>query len=305
MKCMFIYNPKSGKSKVIKKIKYIEDTLSDNGYKVTVYDTKGPKDAIVCANKASELEYDLIVVAGGDGTLNEVITGVVQSGNKNIKIGYLPMGTTNDVAKNLGISRNIKKSLGVIISNNVKKTDVGKINDDYFLYVAAAGVYTRISYSTPRKRKKIFGKGAYVIEAIKETVGPKHFYLSAKSENEEISGEFVMVLILNSKNVGGMSVLKENCIDDGELELIAIRKKSFRNTLRILKFMFLGFKKKKRKKKSVCNMRAKSIEIQCDERVVWNVDGERSSCGNVTITTLKQHINLIIPEKANELYKNQ
>ncbi len=298
MKCLFIYNPQSGKGKINKKIKYIQKRLYDAGYVVEIYATKAPKDATIRAEKACDEGIELLIVAGGDGTLNEAITGIAKKEHRP-KIGYIPSGTTNDVAKNLRISKSVKKALNVIIDNNIKKTDIGMINDDYFFYVSAVGVYTRISYTTPFKLKKFFGKSAYLMEALKETVGPKDLTMKIKTKAECIEGRFVLVLILNSKNVGGMNILKENTLDDGMLELIAFKELPFRNTIRILRALCFGFNKKI---KNTINLRASEYKISCSTTPVWNVDGESSVKGDVLIRTLEQHVDFIVPKKSNIFY---
>src|SRR5690554_6493319 len=149
MNCIFLYNPASGKGKIKKRLNYIKNTLSKKFDYIEVYETKSAEDTYqksiaVCGN------YDALIFAGGDGTFNDIVCGVASQPIRPV-LGYIPSGTANDIAKNLKISRNIKKALKVIVAGETVFHDVGKINDKFFIYVAALGTFSSISYRTKQK----------------------------------------------------------------------------------------------------------------------------------------------------------
>ena len=143
MKCIFIYNPKSGKGKVFKKLDYIKQELLKKYEIVDVHETTSQQDTIDTAKYSCE-KYDAIIFAGGDGTFNDITCGIAEMPNRPI-LGYIPTGTVNDIARNLGISKNIKKAIKAIVDNQYVTHDVGMVNNTYFMYVAALGTFAATS----------------------------------------------------------------------------------------------------------------------------------------------------------------
>ncbi len=301
LRAVLVYNSKSWKRKAKKNVEYIEKEFNENGFELSVWPTKCEKNATKLATEACNQKYDLLIVAGGDGTLNEAVNGIVGQKYKP-KIGLIPIGTTNDVAKNFGIPKKIKEAVKIILENNARETDVGKINDDYFLYVTAAGVYTRISYTASSKAKKVLRKGAYILEGFKELIGSKRFKMKIISDDLEIEDNFVMILITNSNNVGGRKLIEHNFMDDGHLEFIAFKNIPFRNTLRIIRVFLFGFSKKV---KGTVNFRAKNYKIICDDSIVWNIDGESACKGCAEVSVLSKEIEFIVPKRTNIVYKTK
>ena len=166
MKCIFIYNPKSGKGKVLKNLEYIKTELKKKYSVVDIYETKSQEDTI-SKSKQSCYEYDTIVFAGGDGTFNDVTCGIAECDKRPI-LGYIPTGTVNDIARNLKISKNIKKAVKNIIDGQYVNHDVGIINGRYFIYVAGVGTFAATSFRTKHKFKKVFGKFAYALDGLQE-----------------------------------------------------------------------------------------------------------------------------------------
>jgi YegS/Rv2252/BmrU family lipid kinase len=181
MKCVYIFNPNSGKKKHVKMQDYIVKKLLDKFEVVDVKPTKKRGDAKTFASEACGV-YDVIVVAGGDGTLNEVINGIAESEIRP-KIGYIPTGTTNDLARSLKIPFNIKKALKLIIDGNSLKHDIFKANDKYGIYVCAFGIFTSASYSAKQSTKNKLGKLAYYFSGITEIGKTKKFPITLKTTN--------------------------------------------------------------------------------------------------------------------------
>lgn len=168
MRVCFIYNPESGSGKITSYLAYIEEEFLKYNHEITLYATKREKDAYLYAKLSSE--YDMVLVAGGDGTLNEVVNGVMTLDNKPT-IAYIPTGTVNDVGHLIGMKKNVKKTLRLILKKPiVKEMDICRINDKYFVYVAAAGRFTKSSYDISRNSKKRFGKVAYFLGAHKKSL---------------------------------------------------------------------------------------------------------------------------------------
>ena len=153
MRCLFLYNPNSGKGKIQKKLPLIERMLKTRYDEVALYATRSAEDLKEKVSAGAE-EYDAIVFSGGDGTFNLVLGGI---GDRQVKLGYIPSGTVNDVARSLGISKNVKKALKVIVGGRCERLDCMRAGDTYAMYIVAAGAFTGVTYSTPQKKKKRFG----------------------------------------------------------------------------------------------------------------------------------------------------
>lgn len=222
-KLLFIFNPYAGRRRIISKLYEIIDSFVKKGYLVTVYPTQSSGDAINLLTQTSDF-YDLVLCAGGDGTLNEVINGMMNRENK-MPIGYIPVGSVNDVAHSLNISRNIMKAVQLIQKEEYYAVDVGKFNDRYFSYVAAFGALTDISYTTPSKNKNIMGSVAYFLEGIKKLseVKPKHVRVTY-GENE-IEEDLIIGLVTNSLYIGGFKNLltEKTSLCDGIFEVLLVK----------------------------------------------------------------------------------
>ena len=163
---LFLFNPRSGKGKIKENLADIIDVMVKAGYEVTVYTTQCAGDAIEKARMEAE-NYDRIICSGGDGTLDEVVTGVMNSGIS-VPIGYIPAGSTNDFGNSLGIDNDMIHAAGIAANGKPFSCDVGKFNDDYFVYVAAFGIFTEVSYQTSQDLKNMLGHAAYILEAQKQ-----------------------------------------------------------------------------------------------------------------------------------------
>ena len=184
-KLLFVYNPCSGKGQIRGSLSQVIEILSKKGYDVTVYPTKRELDGCETVEKRAK-EFDLIVCSGGDGTLDEVVTGLLRSGQKRV-LGYIPAGSTNDFANSLGIPKQMEQAARLITDGVPFSCDIGKFNDNYFVYVAAFGMLTDVSYQTRQDLKNALGHAAYVLEAMKRmgTWRSSHLHV----ECEEYTGE--------------------------------------------------------------------------------------------------------------------
>ena len=223
-KLLLIVNPCSGRAKMRTELLRVVEIMSDGGYTVTVYPTKARGDATDYVAALNENEYDRIVVCGGDGTLNEVITGLMKSG-LHITLSYIPSGTLNEWSSGLGIARSIPKAAEDIITGKKIQLDIGKFGDKYFSYTASFGAFTDASYSAPQDIKNVLGQAAYFFEGIKSLGNIKPVHLKFKTDERETEGDFLFGAVSNSMAVGGIVKFDESVVklNDGRFEILLIR----------------------------------------------------------------------------------
>lgn len=296
MKCIYIFNPKSGKKKHVKLQDYIVKKLLNKFDVVDVRPTKKRGDASEFAKEACG-NYDVIVVAGGDGTLNEIINGIANEENRP-KIGYIPTGTCNDLASSLSIPKNIKKAVNVILNGNPLKHDIFKVNDRYGIYVSAFGLFTATSYTAKQTSKNKFGKLAYYFSGIKELGRTKKFPITLKTENLEFTTDIILGIIANSRYVSGFKIDKNSDCRDGFVNVILIKEKnkkavSLKSLFTIARLFLFGVASIKNVKNCTI-LKLDKFNIKLDENMPVNVDGENGGKGSFDFDMLKQHIEIFV-----------
>ncbi|MFP3155853.1 YegS/Rv2252/BmrU family lipid kinase [Lachnospiraceae bacterium ZAX-1] len=222
-KLLFIFNPRSGKEQIKNKLLRIIDIFVKQGFEVTVHPTQGPQDARrMIERKAGK--YGLIVCSGGDGTLDETVTGMMHRGKK-VPIGFIPAGTTNDFAKSLNIPKDMIKAAQIAINGRPFACDVGNFNGDYFIYIAAFGVFTDIAYETSQDLKNILGHAAYVLEGIKRLPSIHAYHMKVEYGEQIFEDDFIYGMVTNSTSVGGFKNMtgKDVLLDDGVFEVMLIK----------------------------------------------------------------------------------
>ena len=222
-KLLFLVNPNAGHRRVNKSMVEIIGIFNEAGYEVTVFLTTGPGSGARIVEKRAA-DYDLIVCAGGDGTLNETITGLLQSGVDR-PIGYIPCGSTNDLAATLGIVGTPSRICDDILAGSDVHIDAGCFNDRYFSYAASFGAFTAISYETPQGLKNALGHFAYLLNGAKELINMPRVKLRVSTADYEEEGTFFYGGVTNTTSIGGLYTLPEDEIflDDGQFELLMIR----------------------------------------------------------------------------------
>ncbi len=293
-KIFFVYNPHAGKERIRSNLLDIIDILSRAGFEITVHPTMERGDAIE-AVAAIDDDYQMVVCSGGDGTLNETISGVLK-GKKNIPVGYIPAGSTNDFAVSLGIPSQMMRAADVVVSGKGFRCDMGAFNDRFFVYVAAFGLFTDVSYDTDQSLKNAFGHSAYIMEGAKRLGEVKSYRLKASFNGMKIEGDFMFGMITNSKSVGGFKPLTGNKVDlcDGEFEVLFVRTtKTVLEFQEVLRAFFMG----KGDAKYVYTFKTSHIVISADSNVDWTLDGEYGgSLKKAEITTLKSAVEMIVPK---------
>lgn len=273
-KILFIFNPNSGKGKIKNSLFEIIDRFTDAGYDVTVYPTKHAND---CERKIQSCatKYDLVVISGGDGTLNEAVNGMLRIEKESrVPIGYIPSGTMNDFASTNNIPPSPIAAVEEIINGKRINYDIGNFNGKPFIYVAAFGAFTDVSYATPQINKNIFGPAAYFVEGLKSL--PKIKGINTKiitDTNEVIETNASLVMIMNSTSVAGFTFGEFYDIDtsDGIFE-IAIIPKSV--NILDLPIILAGIHNGEKEANGARIISAKSAKIITDEPVKWTLDGE-------------------------------
>lgn len=301
MKCLFLYNPKSGKGKIIKKLDYIIKTLEHRFQSVDVYETTSANDLIEVVKEKST-QYDAIIFSGGDGTFNDVTCGVAALEKRPV-LGYIPTGTANDIARNLRISRNVKKALKVIVEGHTIKHDVGRINDRYFMYVAAIGVCTGTSYTTKHQTKKILGRFAYLFNGLEEFFTAPVSDVKYISDEQTIQMKAPLLLVMNSKSVGGICFNKYGHLNDGYFDVILIKEDNVKGRLNILKTFIFGLLGRRHSNYAIF-LRSKKFKIEVNEKATWCVDGEEGPKGSIEVENLKGHLEIYAPKNKIKKEKN-
>lgn len=292
---LLIVNPCSGKAKMHTNLLKVVEVFSKANYSVLVYPTKARGDATEYVKKINPESFNLIVVCGGDGTLNEVIEGMMEA-NISLPLGYIPAGTLNEWSSGLKISRNIKKAAEDIVNGQEIKLDIGRFDDKYFSYTASFGAFTSASYSTPQGIKNTLGKTAYFLSGVKELTNIKPICLKITNGDDVYEGDFLFGAVSNSLSVG--SVVKYDKIkvdlNDGLFEVILIRKpKNFTNYPALID----GILKHNFDRKDMVFFRTDKLTFESKDEVAWTLDGEYAKGDKpITIENIHSAITFIVPK---------
>lgn len=272
-KLLFIINPKAGRTAIKNDLFEIIMTFSNAGYEVVTYPTTGPDDAErkVCEDGA---DYDLIVCAGGDGTLENTVCGYMKMGDSKVPLGYIPVGTTNDFARSLKISRKPLEAAKQIVSGGETFIDVGMMDDKYFIYIAAFGIFTDISYSTKQSLKKVMGHSAYVIEAVKNIMNYHGFHLEADFDGKSVTGEYIYGMVTNSFSVAGFKIrgTKHVVLDDGKFDCLFI--KMPQNAMELQQILTALLTNDMEGNEMFFECKAAKVVIRSESPIPWTLDGE-------------------------------
>ncbi|WZL71602.1 diacylglycerol kinase family lipid kinase [Clostridiaceae bacterium 35-E11] len=298
MKVKFILNPSSGKQIVQQNLDRMIGNLILKGIVkyVDVFTTKTKFDGLQEVEKMKQGEYDLIIAVGGDGTVNEVVNGVMKSQNKT-PIAILPAGTVNDFANWMEIPKDAEGFAQMIKNNKKVKVDVGKVNDQYFMNVAAGGLLTNVGYKVSSEFKTVLGRFAYYVEGMKEI--PKQMFQSISLEinagEMKMQEDILMFLVMNSPTVGGFKKIAPKAkTDDGLLDVCIIKKSDLSQIFSLFVQMMKGEHIYHPKVKYI---QTSKIELKCfgDERIDLDLDGEQRGMLPAVIEVIPKAIDIITP----------
>lgn len=293
MKMLLIVNPRSGKNQIKPYLCDIIDMYVAQGYEVTVYTTQCQNDGFEKA-RSSGADYDIVVCCGGDGTLDEVSAGLVHTSCPPI-LGYIPAGSTNDFARSLGISSVPMEAAETVITGVPFACDIGKFNGKNFVYVAAFGVFSAVSYETPQEEKNVLGHLAYVLEGIRSLNSIKTYHVVAEYGDRRIEGDYIYGMVTNSISVGGFKSISGALMElnDGLFEVLLIKEpKSFLEFQGLLTCLVT----QDINEKYMTLIKTDHIKFTCDDDIAWTLDGEDGGDHKVAeIINCKQQLRIIRP----------
>lgn len=271
MKLLFVFNPRSGKGLIREHLVDIVDVMVKAGYEVTIYTTQAQGDAIKKIKEEAK-NYDRVVCSGGDGTLDEVVTGMQQS-EVNVPIGYIPAGSTNDFANSLGIPKDMVEAARVAVGDKPFPCDVGYFNGDTFVYVAAFGIFTEVSYKTPQQLKNVLGHAAYILEGAKQLHDIPSFTMQVEHDGEVFQDKFIFGMVTNSISVGGFKGMTGDDVklDDGVFEVTLI--KSPRNPIELNRIL-ASLTNLIDDTDLIYTFKTNDLHIISKDKVAWTLDGE-------------------------------
>lgn len=291
---LLIINPNAGTKRANKYLTDILFLFEKYGYRTDVRLTMSRGDGYSIA-KDNSGKYDMVVCIGGDGTFNETVGGIVDSGCS-VPIGYIPAGSTNDFGNGLGLSKRILQAADDIMTGSVRKIDIGRFNDRYFSYTASFGVFTKVSYTTSQSIKNALGHLAYVLEGIKELSSIRSEHIKIKVNGEIIEDDYIFGAICNSTSLGGVLTLSPDVVDlsDGLFEILMIRMP--KNIIELNSIIFALNDKNYSSTDMIYFVSASSAQIEADKTVSWTLDGEYMEGSNViNMENIHDAINLIVP----------
>ena len=281
-KALVILNPQAGTKQANKYFVEILQVFNEAGYETTVAITQKSGDGTEFVMDKGH-DYDLIVAIGGDGTFNEVMDGVLRS-QLDVKIGYIPAGSTNDFGSSLGLTKDVVASAKSIVDGSIHHLDVGTFNGRHFSYVASFGAFTQTSYNAPQNLKNTLGHLAYVLEGIKDIPSIKPLKLTVYSEYETYEGEYLFGAICNSTSVAGILTLSEKVVDmtDGKFEVMLIKKPN--NVIELNQMVAALATQNLTNSPMITFFSTGSVEIIADPDMPWTLDGEyQEGCEHIKI----------------------
>lgn len=277
---LFVYNPRAGKAQIRSNLLDIIDIFVKAGYEVTAYPTQAPGDAIKAVRERRR-GYDIVVCSGGDGTLDEVVTGMMQCEEK-LPIGYVPAGSTNDFARSLGIPKSMIKAADVVVNGKNFACDIGAFNDDTFIYVAAFGLFTDVVYETKQDLKNAIGYVAYLMEGVKRLSSIKSYKMKISYDDECLENEYIFGMITNSDSVGGLKGITGKAVElnDGLFEVTLIRKPTIAMEMNNI---ISALTDKKVHSDFVQSFKTSELTIECEQDVAWTLDGEYGGTNQMAV----------------------
>lgn len=296
MKCIFIYNPNSGKRKIKANIDYIESRLKERFKEVVIYETKSQKDLIDTAAESCDI-YDAIFFSGGDGAFNNIIQGIMRKPHRP-PLGYIPAGTVCDIGRNIGSSKNIKKALDIMLNGEIVTYDVGYSNGKYFAYTETTGTFVSTSVTTSGEKKKKLGKLAYYLGAVAEFFKPTIRKLEFQRNGTMVKINSPLLLILNSRSVGGFPVNRKAKLNSGKFDIYIIKNSNNRisGAINVIFFYLRGFLGMKMTPIAY-HLRETKFKVVSEQNIVWTLDGEDGPRGNIEVEYIPNAYRLYVNPK--------
>lgn len=302
-KLYFIINLVAGRATIGYKLGEIIDEFNKTDYEVTVRITQSSDDASEQAYYACENGYDILVCAGGDGTLSQCLHGIMKSEHR-IPIGYIPAGSTNDFARTLGIPKTIMEAVKWITNGKPVSCDIGSFNDKYFTYIVAFGAFTNVTYETSQQVKNILGHASYLLNGMTQLTSIQSKKMRVEYNGNVIEDDFVFGMVTNSASVAGLLSITDFLLDDGEFEVTLIKKPANIVQLQKIVHTLLNISEDI-DKEYIKFFRANKITFTSlsDEPITWTLDGEFGGDSTVNIVeNCNRAVSFMINEKSEDIF---
>ncbi|GHI00612.1 diacylglycerol kinase [Neobacillus kokaensis] len=287
-----IYNPTSGREMIKRHLPEILEKLELAGYEASCHATTGAGDATKAARIAVERQYDVVIAAGGDGTINEVVNGLAEQEYRP-KLGIIPSGTTNDFARALHIPRDVASAVDIITKGELIPVDIGRINDKYFINIAGGGRLTELTYEVPSKLKTMLGQLAYYLKGMEMLPSIKASDLRIEYDGKLFEGEAMMFLVGLTNSIGGFEKLApDSSINDGLFSLLILKKVNLAEFVRVSTMAIRG---EHVNDPNVIYTKANRIKVQSSEKVQLNLDGEFGGLLPAEFANLYRHLEVFVP----------
>ena len=292
-KILFIINPCSGKEQIRNKLIDILDIFTKAGFQIQTYITQSQGDARKAAERFGN-EASIVVCSGGDGTLNEPISGIMHLEQPPL-LGYVPAGSTNDFASSLMLPKNMLDAAKGVTEGAPYAIDIGQFGEErYFVYIAAFGAFTEISYQTPQDKKNLLGHQAYMLEGVKSLASLKSYYCRIECDEMVLEDEFIFGMVTNTISVGGFKglVTQSVALNDGLFEVLLIRTpKTPKDLSNIISYMFL----KEEPNDYVHKFKTRQIRVISETPIDWVLDGEfGGSQTDISMKNLEKRLEILI-----------
>jgi len=287
-----IYNPTSGRELIKRHLPEILEKLEIAGYEASCHATTGEGDATKAALKAVERQYDVVIAAGGDGTINEVVNGLAEQEYRP-KLGIIPAGTTNDFARALQIPRDIGTAVDIITKGELIPVDIGRMNEKYFINIGGGGRLTELTYEVPSRLKTMLGQLAYYLKGMEMLPSIKASELKIEYDGKLFEGEAMMFLVGLTNSIGGFEKLAPDAsINDGLFTLLILKKVNLAEFIRIATLAIRG---EHVNDPNVIYTKANRIRVYSDEKVQLNLDGEFGGLLPAEFANLYRHLEVFAP----------
>jgi diacylglycerol kinase (ATP) len=287
-----IYNPTSGRELIKRHLPEILEKLEKAGYEASCHATTGAGDATEAAKTAVERQYDVVIAAGGDGTIHEVVNGLAEQEYRP-KLGIIPAGTTNDFARALQIPRDIGAAVDIITQGDLIPVDIGRINDKYFINIAGGGRLTELTYEVPSKLKTMLGQLAYYLKGMEMIPSIKPSDVRIEYDGKLFEGEAMMFLVGLTNSIGGFEKLApDSSINDGLFSLLILKKVNLAEFIRISTLALRG---EHINDPNVIYTQANRIKVYSNEKVQLNLDGEFGGLLPAEFENLYRHLEVFVP----------
>lgn len=301
MKTLLVFNLNSGKGKIIRDLPKIEDFFKCRNWPLSLFEVKEDLN-LVTQIKNMALDFDAMIVAGGDGTIHSVVTGLMyHHKDKRPKLLVLPYGTTNDVSFMLGMSKNVLKALSVLDEKTTRYMDIHQANNDYFLYAAAIGKFSRVSYEINRKALRHFGSIGYFINTLRDFFKPYVMNVKIKTEDKVYEKKSYLIILGAGTRIAGFNLSKfstKNRLNSGLIGVRVFTRNHIFSWIKMVRFyLFKG-----RHFKNDLHLDVSKAVFEVDKTYHWNIDGEKGPKGTLTVKVLKEEICVFVNKEQIKHY---